>query len=46
MGARRHMGRTGFAGDRQHANDSYVNAATSEQNNLLDDKIKSICRGC
>ncbi|WP_407175187.1 hypothetical protein [Bradyrhizobium sp. STM 3562] len=36
----------GFSGDQRHANDTYVNAASEEEDKLLDTKIKSICRGC
>lgn len=36
----------GLAGDQQHANDTYVNAASEEEDKLLDTKIKSICHGC
>jgi hypothetical protein len=39
-------GEGSFAGDRHHANDAYVNAATQEEDKLLNTKIKSICRGC
>ena len=35
-----------FASDQRHANDDYVNAAAEEEDKLLDNKIKSICRGC
>jgi hypothetical protein len=35
-----------LAGDRKHANDDYVKAASQEEDRLLDTKIKSICRGC
>jgi hypothetical protein len=35
-----------FAGDRRHANDAYANAASQEVDKLLDQKLKSICRGC
>jgi hypothetical protein len=35
-----------FASDRRHANDTYVNAATQEEDKLLNTQIKSICRGC
>jgi hypothetical protein len=46
VGAHARMDRAGLAGDRQHANDSYVNAANAEEDKLPDTKIKSICRGC
>ena len=46
MGAHTSMGGADFAGDRQHANDSYVNAASAEGDKLLDTRIKSICTGC
>jgi hypothetical protein len=35
-----------FAGDRRHANDSYIKAASQERDKLLNTQIKSICRGC
>lgn len=35
-----------FAGDRRHANDTYVTAASKDLDKVLDTKIKSICRGC
>jgi hypothetical protein len=43
-----HHGQAGAspANDRRHANDTYVNAATQEEDNVSDTKIKSICRGC
>jgi hypothetical protein len=36
----------GFAGDRRHADDDYVKAASTERDRLLNAQIKSICRGC
>jgi hypothetical protein len=36
----------GSAGDRRHANDDYVKAASAERDRLLNTQIKSICRGC
>jgi hypothetical protein len=36
----------GLAGDRRHANDDYVKAASAERDKLLNTQIKSICRGC
>ena len=35
-----------FAGDRRHANDTYIKAASEERDKLLNTQIKSICRGC
>jgi hypothetical protein len=35
-----------FAGDRRHANDTYIKAASEERDRLLNAQIKSICRGC
>jgi hypothetical protein len=35
-----------FAGDRRRGNDAYMNAASEEEDKLLNTKIKSICRGC
>jgi hypothetical protein len=35
-----------FAGDRRHANDTYIKAASQERDKLLNTQIKSICRGC
>jgi hypothetical protein len=35
-----------FAGDRRHGNDAYIKAASEERDKLLNNKIKSICRGC
>jgi len=35
-----------FAGDRRHANDTYIKAASEERDKLLNTRIKSICRGC
>jgi hypothetical protein len=34
------------AGDKAHANDAYIKAASDEEDRLLDNKLKSICRGC
>ena len=39
-------GREQFAGGRRHANDAYIKAASDERDNLLNTKLKSICRGC
>jgi hypothetical protein len=39
-------GEGSFASDRHHVNDAYVNAATQEEDKLLNTRIKSICRGC
>ncbi|NEU94918.1 hypothetical protein [Bradyrhizobium uaiense] len=36
----------GFAGDARHGNDVYTNAASDEEDRLLNSKLKSICRGC
>jgi hypothetical protein len=36
----------GLAGDRRHANDDYVKAASAERERLLNTQIKSIRRGC
>jgi hypothetical protein len=36
----------GSAGDRRHASDDYVKAASAERERLLNTQIKSICRGC
>ncbi len=44
-GAALHGGNT-FAGGQRHDNDVYVNAASQEQDRLLDTRIKNICRGC
>jgi hypothetical protein len=46
--SRAHHGRGGgsLASDRSHANDTYVNAATQDEDKVLDTKVKSICRGC
>ncbi len=45
-----HAGRGAHAGaggaHSRHGNGTYVNAATEEENKLLDTKIKNICRGC
>ena len=35
-----------FAGDRRHADDTYIKAASEERDKLLNAQIKSICRGC
>lgn len=35
-----------IAGDRRHGNDAYVKAASEEEGEILNTKIKSICRGC
>jgi hypothetical protein len=45
-GARASAGGAGLAADPRHANDTYVNAASQEEDKLLDTKIKNICRGC
>jgi len=34
------------ATDRHHADDTSTKAAAEEEDRLLDDKVKSICRGC
>ncbi len=34
------------ASDRHHRNDAYAKAASEEADELLNTKIKSICRGC
>jgi hypothetical protein len=39
-------GGASFADNRRHGNDAYVRAASEEEDNLLNTKIKSICRGC
>ena len=40
-------GRAGSsATDRHHADDTSTKAAAEEEDRLLDDKLKSICRGC
>ena len=44
--AKHGRGEASLARDRDHANDTYVNAATQEEDKVLDTKIKSICRGC
>jgi hypothetical protein len=36
----------GFAGGRRHGDDAAVKAAAAENDRLLNNKIKSICRGC
>jgi hypothetical protein len=36
----------GLAGDRRHANDAYVKAASAERDRLLNTQIRSICSGC
>jgi hypothetical protein len=35
-----------LASEPRPANDTYVDAATQEEDKVLDTKIKSICRGC
>jgi hypothetical protein len=35
-----------LAGDRRHGNDAYTKAVSDERDNLLNSKLKSICRGC
>jgi hypothetical protein len=35
-----------FVGNRRHANDAHAKAASGEMDKLLDQRIKSICRGC
>jgi hypothetical protein len=35
-----------FAGNRRRGNDAYVKAAAEEEDKLLNNRIKSICRGC
>jgi hypothetical protein len=35
-----------FVRNRRSANDGYAKAASGEMDKLLDQKIKSICRGC
>ncbi|WP_407169831.1 hypothetical protein [Bradyrhizobium sp. ORS 111] len=35
-----------FAADKRHADDPYINAASDEEDRLLNSKLKSICRGC
>ena len=35
-----------FADDKRHGNDAYTKAASEEEDHLLNNKIKSICRGC
>jgi hypothetical protein len=39
-------GGSSFATDRRHANDAHVKAASNDLDNVLNTKIKSICRGC
>ncbi|MEN3346647.1 MAG: hypothetical protein V7632_282 [Bradyrhizobium sp.] len=39
-------GAGGFATDRRHADDPYTKAASDEEDRLLNQKLKSICRGC
>jgi hypothetical protein len=34
------------ATDHRHADDTSTKAAAEEEDRLLDDKVKSICRGC
>ncbi|WP_338827479.1 hypothetical protein [Bradyrhizobium sp. 27S5] len=36
----------GFAEDKRHGNDPYTKAASDEEDHLLNNKLKSICRGC
>ena len=36
----------GFAADKRHADDPYTKAASEEEDRLLNNKLKSICRGC
>jgi hypothetical protein len=43
-GAEAHGGERG--GGRRHGNDSYMKAASAERDKLLNNKLKSICRGC
>jgi hypothetical protein len=38
-------GGASFAGDHRHGNDAYVNAASEEEDKLLNTKLKSICHG-
>jgi hypothetical protein len=45
-GATAHGSESGVAGGRQHGNDAEVKAAADENDRLLNNKIKSICRGC
>jgi hypothetical protein len=33
-------------GDRRHGNDAYMKAASDQTDELLNSKLKSICRGC
>jgi hypothetical protein len=35
-----------FAGDGHHADDASTKAAAEQEDRLLDNKLKSICRGC
>jgi len=44
--AGRGMHGASFASDRRHGNDAYIKAASEERDKLLNNKIKSICRGC
>jgi hypothetical protein len=39
-------GEADAAGGRRHGNDSYMKAASAERDKLLNNKLKSICRGC
>jgi hypothetical protein len=41
-----HGGTGTFATDRHHADDASTKAAAEEEDRLLDNKLKSICRGC
>jgi hypothetical protein len=43
---RGNVGVTQMAGGRRHGNDSYMKAASEDRDNLLNTKLKSICRGC
>ncbi len=48
-GARGHAMRGGagtFAGDGHQADDTSTKAAAEQEDRLLDNKLKSICRGC
>lgn len=35
-----------FTTDKRHADDPYTKAASEEEDRLLNNKLKSICRGC
>ncbi|WP_338689930.1 hypothetical protein V5279_27680 [Bradyrhizobium sp. 26S5] len=39
-------GAGGFADDKRRGNDTYTKAASDEEDHLLNNKLKSICRGC